>query len=204
VVADSNGNVFIADTFNHRVRRVGTDGFITTIAGTGNIGYNGDNIPATTANLYYPIGLAVDAANNLYIADENNNRIRKVDTSGIITTVAGNGVWGYNGENLPATSANLRFPQGVALDSQGNLYIAEERDRVRKVNTSGIIATLTGTGEPGYNGDNIVPSLAQLSFPISVTLDTQGNIFIADSENFLVRVIFAVSTGSMTLTLTTP
>jgi len=204
VVVDSAGNVYIADTFNHRVRKVDPTGTITTIAGTGTRGYNGDNIPATTAQLYYPIGLALDSNNNLYIADDSNNRIRKVNTAGVITTVAGNGTFGFGGENIPAVNSGLSFPQGVAVDAQGTLYIAEEKNRVLQVDPNGIISTLTGTGVYGYNGDNIVPRIASVAFPTHVVVDGQGNIFIADSDNFLFRGIFANSTGSLTLTLTTP
>ena len=122
---DASGNLYIADLDNNRIRKVSPSGIITTVAGNGTEGYSGDNGPATSAELYAPYGVALDASGNLYIADEVNNRIRKVSPSGIITTVAGNGTEGYSGDNGPATSAELDGPIGVALDASGNLYIAD-------------------------------------------------------------------------------
>jgi hypothetical protein len=180
VAADSSGNVFIADTSNHRVRKVDIFGTITTVAGTRTLGYNGDNIPAASAQLTYPTGVAVDNASNLFIA-EHGHRIRKVDTAGFITTVAGTGINGYKGDNISATNAMLRVPTGVAVDSNGNIYIADsENHRVRKVNTSGIITTVAGTGTAGYNGDNISATSALLNMPHAVCVDSAGNLYIAE------------------------
>jgi sugar lactone lactonase YvrE len=146
---DASGNLYIADTSNARIRKVSTSGTITTVAGNGGWGYSGDNGPATSAELYYPQGVAVDASGSLYIADTNNFRIRKVTSGGTITTVAGTGVYGYSGDNGPATSAELYYPQGVAVDAAGNLYIADSYNyRIRKVTSGGTITTVAGKG--GY------------------------------------------------------
>ena len=151
VVVDGAGNVYIADNFNHRIRRVDASGTVTTIAGTGEAGYSGDGGPAVQAQLSYPTGVAVDNAGNLYIADRRNHRIRRVDPKGIITTAAGTGVSGYSGDNGPAVQAQLSRPRDVALDSTDNLYIADSyNNRIRRVDTSGTIVTFAGTGATGF------------------------------------------------------
>ena len=122
---DAAGNLYIADSGNNSIRKVAPNGTITTVAGNGTQGYSGDGGPATSAELNYPYGVAVDAAGNLYIADTSNYRVRKVTPDGTITTVAGNGTEGYSGDGGPATSAGLGMPQGVAVDAAGNLYIAD-------------------------------------------------------------------------------
>jgi sugar lactone lactonase YvrE len=158
---DGAGNLYIADTGNNRIRKVIPGGTITTVAGNGTAGYNGDNIAATSAQINTPTGVAVDGAGNVYVADLNNQRIRKVTPSGTITTVAGNGTGGYNGDNIAATSAELYAPAGVAVDGGGNLYIADARNcRIRKVTPDGIIGTVAGNGTAGYNGDNIAATSA--------------------------------------------
>src|SRR5207237_911732 len=137
VVVDAAGNLFIADTSNFRIRKVSTNGLIATVAGMGGAGYNGDNISATSAYLYYPYGVAVDLAGNLLIAASCNHRIRKVSTNGIITTVAGTGGTGYNGDGIPGTGASLTEPHGVAVDTAGNLFIADTyNNRIREVISS--------------------------------------------------------------------
>ena len=155
---DDTGNLYLADTVNHRIRKImKPTGIITTVAGTGNDGYNGDDQLATSADLNRPIGIAVDDAGNLYIADTFNHRIRKVMTgSSIITTVAGTEDFGYNGDNQPALTAELDRPFDVTLDVMGNLYIADAGNhRIRKVMAgTGVITTVAGTGTPGYNGDS--------------------------------------------------
>ena len=134
-------------TYNKRIRKVGTNGIITTVAGNGTQGYSGDGGAATNAELNYPAGVAVDATGNLFIADSINNRIRKVGTNGIITTVAGNGTAGYSGDGGAATNAELNDPSGVAVDATGNLFIADDdNNRIRKVGTNGIITTVAGNG----------------------------------------------------------
>ena len=142
VAVDATGNLFIADTYNQRIRKVGTNGIITTVAGNGTNGYSGDGSVATNAELYYPVGVAVYATGNLFIADFWNNRIREVGTNGIITTVAGNGTFGYTGDGSVATNAELYYPRGVAVDATGNLLIADKgNNRIRKVVSPAISVT---------------------------------------------------------------
>jgi uncharacterized protein (TIGR03437 family) len=191
VALDSAGNLYVADTSNFRVRKV-SGGVITTVAGNGTAGFSGDNGPATSAELYWPDGVAVDSAGDLYIADSGNNRIRKV-SNGVITTVAGNGTKGFSGDNGPATSAQLYAPFGIALDSAGNLYIADSgNNRVRKV-SNGVITTVAGNGTFSYTpsstlGDNGPATSAQLG-PGGVTLDSAGNLFIADQGQSRIRKV---------------
>jgi sugar lactone lactonase YvrE len=160
IVLDGAGNLYIADTGDGVVRMV-SNGRIYTVAGNWYPGYSGDYGLAVNAKLHQPLGLALDSAGNLYIADAANHCIRKVSLSvGIITTVAGTGIQGYNGDNISATSAQLSFPINMALDAAGNLYIADTyNDRVRRV-SSGVIFTMAGTGVRGYNGDNIQAAAA--------------------------------------------
>jgi sugar lactone lactonase YvrE len=134
VAVDAAGNLYIVDTGNSRVRKVSPSGTITTVAGSGTYGFSGDGGQATDADLSSPTGVAVDAAGNLYITDQGNQRVRKVSTTGTITTVAGDGTTGFSGEGGPATNASLNLPSGVAVDAAGNLYIADPgNSRVRKV-----------------------------------------------------------------------
>jgi len=193
VALDSAGNVYIADYINNRIRKVNASGVITTVAGNGTAGYNGDNIAATSAELNSPNGVALDSAGNLYIADQANQRIRMVNTgSGIITTVAGSGIAGYNGDNIPATSAELSFPLVVVVDSADNLYIADSvNSRIRMVNAGGTITTVAGNGTAGYNGDHIAATSAELNIPHGVALDSAGNLYIADFNNSRIRMVNA-------------
>jgi uncharacterized protein (TIGR03437 family) len=193
VAADSVGNLYIADTLNGRIRKV-SGGIITTVAGNGAYGYAGDGGPATSAALGFPEGVAVDSANNVYIADTDNIRIRKV-SGGIITTVAGNGTQGFSGDGGPATSAALGFPEGVAVDSANNVYIADHaNNRIRKV-SGGIITTVAGNGTQGFSGDGGPATSAQLNGPFGVAVDSTGNVYIADTNNYRVR---KVSGGTIT------
>jgi uncharacterized protein (TIGR03437 family) len=190
---DSAGNIYIADQNNNRIRKVDLNGNITTVAGNGNTQFNGDGGPATSATVYIAAnhnGLAVDAAGNLYIADDGHHRIRKVNANGIITTVAGTGAQGFSGDGGPATSAQLYRPSGVAVDHAGNLYIADMLNRrIRKVDTSGIITTLAGTGEFGSSGDGAQAVNATLETPVDVTVDAAGNVYVADQDTNTVRKI---------------
>jgi sugar lactone lactonase YvrE len=190
----SGGNLYIADSANNRVRMVDGAGIITTVAGTGTPGFSGDGGPAVDAELDLPWDVAVDISGNLYIADYNNHRVRRVDASGNITTVAGDGTPGYSGDGGPATSASLCGPSGVALDAAGNLYIAEAcNNRIRKVDTSGIITTFAGNGTAGYAGDGGPATSARLNGPDGLAFDTAGSLYVGDSGNHRVREV--ASTG---------
>jgi uncharacterized protein (TIGR03437 family) len=198
IAADGEGNLFIADLGNNSVRKVSSKGIITTVAGNGIGGFSGDGGPATKAQLSTPSGLAVDDAGNLYIADYGNLRVRKVSTSGIITTVAGNGEAGFEGDSGSATDANLLGPQGISLDSAGSLYIADcdcDWDgsgfaRIRKISPNGIITTVAGNGTCCISpGDGGPATSAQLEGAGAVAVDAIGNVFIADSWNLRVRKV---------------
>ena len=189
VTIDAFGNIFFSEGNNWRVRKINKFGIISTVAGGG--GTFGDGGPATAAQLNHPAGVAVDVFGNLFIADANNNRIRKVDTSGIISTVAGNGIAGFSGDGGQATSAQLNNASGVAVDASGNIFIADN-NRIRKVNTSGIISTVVGNGVGGFSGDGGTALSAQLNNPSGVVLDASGNIFIADRANHRIRKVNTV------------
>ncbi|MGP8214097.1 MAG: gliding motility-associated C-terminal domain-containing protein [Bacteroidia bacterium] len=190
IAFDNNGNMYIADTWNNRVRKVNTSGIISTFAGTGTSGYSGDGGLATAAKLYYPASVAVDASGNVYIADNSNNRIRKVNTSGTISTVAGDGTAGFSGDGSAATAAKLNYPEGITVDGKGNLYIADSlNERIREVNTSGIINTIAGNGTAGYNADGIPATTAELYDPCQVALDAAGDIYIPDFFNNRIREV---------------
>jgi len=189
VAVDASGNLFIAETENSVIRKVDTNGIITTVAGNGYSGYSGDGVVATNTCLNYPNGVAVDGSGNLFIADTENGRIRKVDTNGIITTVAGGGN-SDDGDGGAAINAVLRSPSGVAVDASGNLFIADtDNDRIRKVDTSGIITTVAGDGYGGYFGDGDAATDASLDWPYSVAVDGSGNLFIADTANSVIRKV---------------
>jgi sugar lactone lactonase YvrE len=197
ISVDSGGNLFIADGENRRIRKVSSSGIITTVAGNGSLGYSGDGGPATSAKLYQPWGLSIDSANNLFIADTGSNCIRKVDSSGIITTIAGNTTWGYGGDGGPATSAQLKNPYGIAVDSAGNLFIADYNNNcIRKVDSSGIITTVAGNGSAGYSGDGGMATSAQLNWPYGVAVDDADNLYIADYSNNRIRKV--ASSGIIT------
>lgn len=190
VAADVVGNIYFADRFNHRVRKINTLGIITTIAGTGTAGYNGDNMPATDALLNDPNGIAVDVGGNIYVTDRANNRVRKITIGGTISTVAGSGSTVFNGDGIPATNASIISPRGVAVDAIGNIYIADQGyNRVRKVDPAGIISTIAGIGVSGFSGDNGPATAARLAGPYSIAIDGMGNVFIADVDNGRIRRI---------------
>ena len=187
VAIDSSGNLFIADQNNHRIRRVDFQGSITTVAGNGTAGFSGDGSVATSAALNNPTGVAVDAQGNLFIADSGNARIRKVSPAGTIITIAGNGIVGFAAEGVLAINTSLA-PAGVAVDSSGNVFIAaKSTNRIHKVGTNGLIFTVAGTGTLGLSGDGGLAINATLNSPSSVAVDSQGNLFIADSGNARIR-----------------
>jgi hypothetical protein len=190
VAVDSLGNLYIADSNNNRIRKVSATGIISTVAGSGTAGFNGDGGLATAAQLNGPVDVAVDALGNLYVADANNNRIRKVSAAGIISTVAGNGTAGFGGDGGLATAAQLNGPQFGAVDALGNLYIADfGNKRIRKVSAAGIISTVAGNGTTGFSGDGGLATAAQLDRPQCVAIDAAGTLYIADFGNNRVRKV---------------
>lgn len=196
ICMDKHGNIYIGDMSVYSVvRKVNAaSGIITTVAGNGSIGYNGDNIPATTAKMHYPAGVAIDTSGNIYISEYAGYRIRKVDAiTGFITTIAGTGTSGSAGENVAATNAQINGVRSICLDRLGNIYIADQLNKkVRKVDLSGIITTYAGIGAAGTGGDNGPATAAQMT-PYGVAADTFNNIYIADGDNFVVRKVDAVT-----------
>jgi uncharacterized protein (TIGR03437 family) len=190
----TNGDLYFADMDNHRIRRVDATGRITTVAGTGTAGYNGDGA-ALSVQLNWPRALAFDASNNLYIADTDNCRIRKMDPSGLITTYAGNGQnWGWDaaGDGGAAIAAPMGYPMGLAVDSAGNLYVScNVLSRVRVIDRSGVIRAYAGNGIYGYAGDGGQATAARLAEPLGLVLDRDGSLLIADNENHRVRRVSA-------------
>ena len=197
VILDALGNLYIADAGNNRIRKVNTAGVISTIVGNGTSGFAGDGGPATAAELTDPLGLSLDVSGNLYIADAYSSRIRKVSTAGIISTIVGNGIYGFAGDGGLATAAELAHPQKVILDAFDNLYIADtENNRIRKVNTAGIISTIAGTGTFGYSGDGGQATAAELFNPKCVVIDSWGSLYIADQSNSCIRMLNTAGTIS--------
>jgi sugar lactone lactonase YvrE len=216
VAVDSRGNVYLGGVCPNgnyygcpilredisTIRKIDSAGVISTVAGNGLSGYNGDGIAASSAELNHPLGFTADRSGNLYIADTLNHRVRRVDaTSGIITTVAGTGTAGYDGDNGAATDAELNFPRDVAIDAFDTLYIADTfNDRIRRVTASGIISTVAGTGKSGFSGDGGEASLAELSGPWRLALDSTGStLYLADTNNNRLRLVQGLL-GPTTLT----
>ena len=191
ITIDNEGNLYLADSGNHRIRKIDNYGIITTIAGDGSteiIGtsitgpiyegtYGGDGEPATTAQLNYPTDIAIDSLNNLYITDTNNNRLRKIDTSGIITTFLGDG-----------SEEQLNHPTGITIDNHNNLYLADTKNHlIRKLDPQGLMTIIAGNGAQGYNSDKEPATLTKLNYPRGITVDRAGKIYLADSENHRIR-----------------
>ena len=199
LAVDGQGNVYIADSYNQRVRKVSPSGTITTFAGTGKQGTSGNGGPATSAQLSYPSAVAADAQGNVYISGTSESRVRKVSRAGTITAFAGKGAGVFSGDGGPATSAGLKQPTGVAADGQGNVYIADTANyRVRKVSPSGTITTFAGTGAGGFSGDGGPATSAHLFSPHGVAVDGKGNVYVADTANYRVRKVGASATATAT------
>lgn len=188
-VAVSGGNVYIADTNNHRIRKIDAGGNISTVAGDGTSGFSGDGGAAMAAQLNSPAGIAFDSVGNLYIVDTDNHRIRKVDTKGNISTLIGDGNQGFSGDGSLAINAKLNEPTAVCFDSSGNLYIADSGNNVIRKLESGKISTVAGNNNAGFSGDGNAAFQAKLNYPTGVAVDSVGNLYIADSANHRLRKV---------------
>ncbi|MBO7237833.1 MAG: SMP-30/gluconolactonase/LRE family protein [Elusimicrobiaceae bacterium] len=192
IAEDRWHNIYIADTLNHRVRRVDVrSGFVDTLAGIDRSGFFNDGGHADMASLKGPTALVFDKFGNLFIADTGNNRIRMVTPKGYIYTVAGDGRRGYNGEGTKATASPLNSPMGLAISPTGEIYIADTgNNRIRRINRStGLLETVVGTGIPGDDGDDGLAADAQLNKPTAILFDKHGNLFIADTRNHKIRFV---------------
>lgn len=193
-IDSGNRNLFITDYSNSRIRKINlTTNIITTVAGNGISGYNGDSSSAISSELFDPEGIAVDFAGNLYIADSQNSRIRKVNTNGIISTIAGTGVAGYSGDGGFAVNAEVAYPFGMAVDTSGNIYFSDVGDLViRKIaKSTGVINTIAGTGNFGYTGNDSAATNCTFEYPAGIALDGSGNIYVADHSTNTIRMISA-------------
>jgi uncharacterized protein (TIGR03437 family) len=190
VAVDAKGNLYIADTGNHRIRKVTPAGLISTLAGDGAAGFAGDGVPATAAQINAPSRVAVDAAGNVYFSDTGNNAVRKIDTAGIIHTIAGTGQSGFSGDGGPAVAAALSNPNGVAVDAAGGVLIADTGNlRIRRVSPAGVISTIAGNGSTTLSGDGGPPTATGFGSPADVSVDAAGNIYITDQSDGRVRRI---------------
>jgi hypothetical protein len=190
IATDNAGNVFVGDPDTNCIRKITPTGIISTYAGSGLRGFSGDGGPAISAAFNGIFGLATDLAGNLYVCDGGNNCVRKIYTSGIIVTIAGNGAPGYNGDGINASLAQLNHPTAVYVNNTGEVFIADYgNNRIRKISTTGIISSVTGTGIQGYNGDDQLATTAQLNHPIGVVMDGNTNMYIADLDNIRIRKV---------------
>ena len=187
---DLSGNLYFSDYYNNKIRLITSAGIVTTYAGTGTQGSNGDGGKATNAQLYLSVRMNVDISGNVYIPDSKNSKIRMVNSAGIITTYAGTGTAGSNGDGAAATSAQLNNPSAVVFDTYGNVYIVDAtNNKIRMVNSAGIITTFAGTGTIGSSGDGAAATSAQLNGPSSLAVDTSNNLYIADWGNNKIRLV---------------
>ncbi|HKY41659.1 MAG TPA: hypothetical protein VJM50_01085 [Pyrinomonadaceae bacterium] len=190
LVIDKDQNLLLADSLNHAILKIDRGGYLTLIAGNGRDGFNGDGIKATDASLGLPYDVRLDSKGNIYVADVSNHRIRKIDSNGLISTVAGTGVAGYSGDGGPAINAQLNMPYGILLDSQDNLLIADSDNHVvRKVGSDGIIRTIAGSGQRGYEGDGGPALAAKFDSPQALALDSAGRLYIGDEHNNAIRIM---------------
>src|ERR1700744_4191050 len=204
IAMDAQGNMYVADAFNNRIRKIAPDGTTTTIAGTGAAGYSGDNGTALNATFYGPRGLAVDNQGNIFVADFGNNVIRQISPSGIVTTLAGNGVAGYvNGTDghligkANTDTVEFNSPAGVAVDNKGNVFVADyNNNSIRKITSTGVVSTIAGNKTAGYlNGTTNTTTGTYTSFdkPSALVLDAAGNVYVADTGNSAIREITPAS-----------
>jgi sugar lactone lactonase YvrE len=190
LVGDNSGNLFLADTLNHRIRRISSDGTVTTVAGNGERGFVGDGGPAVEARLRSPTDVCLGSTGALYVADFENHRIRQISSDGTMTTVAGNGRAGFSGDGGPAIEASLNTPYGVEVDQQGNLYVADSKNhRIRKVSRDGMITTVVGTGIAGFSGDGGMATAAQLNSPQALFITLSNDMYINDEHNHRIRKV---------------
>lgn len=189
IVFDAAGNLYVADEYNHCIRKINTSGIISTIAGLGYPGFSGDGGPASDAALFYPNGICVDGSGNIFVTDNTNHRIRKINTAGIINTYAGNGTAGFSGDGGPATDAEINFGCGIKVDASGNMYFAQEVNNcVRKISSAGIISTIAGNSTTaGFSGDGGPATAAEFNQPLDIAFDATGNLMIADLGNNRIR-----------------
>ncbi|EFC35279.1 predicted protein, partial [Naegleria gruberi] len=188
---NSLGEVYIADKSHHRIRKVYNNGTIVTIAGTGIAGYNGDGIDATTAQLFSPYGIGIDSKDLVYFSDSSNHRIRKILSNGTIVTIAGIGSNGFSGDGGLATKAKIYLPFGLTISPNDDVIFADvNNNRIRKISaTSGIITTIAGNNNQGYNGDNIQATSAYLYLPYACAVTPSGKLIISDSNNNRIRTV---------------
>jgi sugar lactone lactonase YvrE len=190
LVVDKDGSILLADSLNHAVLKIDNNGYLTHVAGNGSRGYSGDEKPATEASLSSPYDVRLDSKGNIYIADLDNQRVRKIDSRGIITTVAGTGTPGYSGDGGPAVKAQLNTPYGILLDKHDNLLIADSDNHViRKVDQDGIIRTIAGSGQRGFEGDGGPALAAKFDSPQALALDPNGRLYIGDEHNNAIRIL---------------
>ncbi|MET7391151.1 hypothetical protein ABZS92_40345 [Streptomyces sp. NPDC005444] len=190
VAVGADGTVYVADTFNHRIRCVTADGTITTLAGTGRPGFGGDGGPAHLATLYTPHGVAVGADGTVYVTERLSHRVRCISADGTITTLAGTGRPGFGGDGGPAHLATLYTPHGVAVGADGTVYVTDAfNHNLRRITMDGTITTLAGTGQQGYGGDDGPAHLATLRSPYGVAVGADGTVYVADTFNHRIRCI---------------
>jgi sugar lactone lactonase YvrE len=190
ITIDKDGNLLLADSLNHAILKIDSQGYLTPVAGNGYRGFSGDGKAATGASLAFPYDVRLDSKGNVYFTDLHNQRIRKVDTNGVISTVAGTGVAGFSGDGGPAVKAQLSSAYGILLDKNDNLLIADSDNHViRKIGQDGIISTIAGSGQRGYDGDGGPALAAKFDSPQSLALDAQGRLYIGDEHNNAIRIL---------------
>lgn len=199
VAVDGSGNVYITDGDNARIRKVTASGTISTYAGNGSLGFAGDGGPATAGKLYQPAAICLDASGNLYIADGFNQRIRKVDAAGMLSTVAGKGTYGFSGDGGPAINAEFNGTVGLARDAAGNIFVADKtNNRIRKIDPTNVISTYAGKDTGGYSGDGGAATIAKLKTPTAVRVSKTNELVFVDYGNNVIR---KVSTAGVITTI---